>query len=510
MKNSDLYNLIKDFRDEEINGFDKYLCSPYFVSGTSLNKVFKEIIRNKNLFLNSEYEKLNDKLCKKLKYSKLTLNKQLSYLSKEIMRFLKIKSIEQDEEFAIVKLNEYLFRKKDYTTLKQSLKKANSVFSSLKNFNEKTYLHYFMHDVISFNYQILDTSIKTKNNKFNSTKKLSKILIDITLYSYIEITSTFVDFMLLDLFKHFQIDKEYLSKLSDFIINFDRLNIYKEYSTEKTFYDIYHNMFLTYYDKKNNKNFLKYKELVQQNIKLLSPSLINFHYQALYNFCAYKERLGQDKEYYYREELFLLLDYFNNNYYKVDGVEFVIKSDYQNFINRAYSIKDLELLKSFIEKVSSKLKPIDYNNMVNYGYAFYYLATKEYRKSLKCINSINDTDIYIKFNIRNIELRLYYELGKIETLTDSIHNYRSIILNSKDLTTSDKDGLLKLLKYLNILISINNKTDLQKQVQESEYYRRLIEKEPQFALKKWILEKFNNLLSDINARKQPKAKIYKI
>ena len=123
MKNSELFDFIRGFSEEEIKDFDNFLQSPYFVKGTSLNKVLKEIVRNRNLLLDSDYKRINEKLIKKLKYSKLTLTKQLSYLAKALTKFLKIKSAERDTIASELNLNEYFLKKKYFSALKNNLKK---------------------------------------------------------------------------------------------------------------------------------------------------------------------------------------------------------------------------------------------------------------------------------------------------------------------------------------------------------------------------------------------------
>jgi len=133
--------------------------------------------------------------------------------------------------------------------------------------------------------------------------------------------------------------------------------------------------------------------------------------------------------------------------------------------------------------------------MVNYGYAYYYLGKKDYRKALKNLNDISEGIPIIKFDIRNIEMRIYFELGTIEPLINAIHNYRAIVLNDSTLTKSDKESLFAMLKYFNSLINVVGKTDKKEQIFLAEYNKQLIRKEQTFSLKNWLLEKFENIVS---------------
>lgn len=505
MKNTELFDLIKSFSDEEIKSFDKFLLSPYFVSGSSLSKVFREIIKNKNLFLDTDYKRLNAKLLKRLKYSKLTFNKLLSYLSKEVLKYLKLKSFESDNISSELIFNEYLLKKKKYTSLENNLKKTASLINSETGISDKTFLHSFQNNSIKIDSTFFNL---VKNYEKDRAKKLTILknaILDTLLYSYMEINFIYLDFNIL----HFGFDdaneKALLSEIELFFARFNETGIFEANSKHKIIFYIYRKLYQAYHQK-DKKYYFVYKKSFKDNIGLFNIRLIYLHYQAMISFCMLMDRLGHEKEFYKKECLNLLIEYFKNNYFKIDGVDYVSRTEFSNFIGRAYTAKEYELLKSFIENISSKLRPSDYKDMVNLGYAFYHLGIKEYRKSLKNINSIVECNAFIKFDLRNIELRIYYELGRMETLLDSIHNYRTIILNNKTLNKKGKENLLTLLKYLNILISIKNKTNPHEQTFEAGYYKKQIEKESFFSLKNWLLEKFEDIEKDITTQKRIKNK----
>ena len=506
MKNSVLFDLIKSFSDEEVKSFDKYLLSPYFVSGTSLNKVFREIIRNKNLFLDYDYKKLNEKLFKRLKYSKFTLNKQLSYLSKEVLKYLKLKSFESDNTSAELIFNEYLLKKKSFVALENNLKKTTSLIDCEFGISDRTFLDSFKHNSVSYDRTFYNLVVNYKNERANKISLLDNAMFDILLYSYMETTLIYINYNLLFLGAKNSKEMEFLSEINLFYSQFNKIRLFERSGKHKTIFMLYKYMYLTFFTKRKSDYFI-YLKSVKENLRIFNIRMINLHYKVLIQFCILKDRLGQEKEFYKKECLNLLIEYFKNNYFKIDGIEYVTRIEFRSFIGRAYSAREFELIKNFIENISHKLKPSDYKDMVNFGYAYYYLGIKEYRKALKNINSISDYSSIIKFDLRNIELRIYYELGKIETLLDAIHNYRTIILKNDELTKSDKNDLLNLLKYLNILININNKTNIREQIFEAGYYKKQIENEPHFALKNWLLEKFGNLEKDIATRKKNKTKI---
>jgi hypothetical protein len=247
---------------------------------------------------------------------------------------------------------------------------------------------------------------------------------------------------------------------------------------------------------------LKYKEIIENSIKLLSKELIKFHFEVLINFCLIKERLAEEYKFYEKEHLDLMFKYFNKDYFKLDNNDFINSTEFTNFVSHAYSVGELDIIKSFVDSNSSKLKVEEYDNMIRYGYAYHYFGKKQYQKAIKCINDISNLNNILKYNMRNIELRIYYERGKYEILRDALHNYNASILNDDMLTTSDKFSLQKLLRYLNNLVLIQGNKNIKEKLLDAGYNRNKIINEPVFSLKDWLIEKYDEILDEYGKNKR--------
>ena len=492
MKNAELFALIRDFSVEDRKNFKNYLKSPYFQKAYSLDKVFNEIILSKDLFIDFNYDKMFRKLCEGLLYSKSTLDKQLSYLSKEIIKYLKLKSFESDSAGSEINLNEYLLKTKNLPALKSNLKKTKYLLNNVPDINDRTFLQSFQLNVIDFTSLIYSSGFKFKKHSEESLNYLENAYQDLLLYSYMQAAGIYINYIFINMNTKTRYNS--LDDSDKLFSEYNKLNIFQNNSKRSKIFDIYRYMYLTFHDKNNKDNYIRYKQAVEQNLNLLNPELINMHYQVLINFCMMKDRLGEEKDFFKKESIGLLFKYFKNNYFNVDNNEYIGEVEFSNFIVRAYSIKEYEMIKLFIENNSSKLKTSESADMINYGFAYYYLGKKNYRKVLKHINNIDKKNPTIKFDIINIEIRVYYELNKIEMLNETIHNYRKIILKDKDSTGADKEGILKLLSYLNMLIKIKNKTDQSNLIYDAGYFKNLIKKEHIFALKNWLIEKSDEIM----------------
>jgi hypothetical protein len=496
MKIKELFNLLSNFSEEYSNEFKKYLNSPYLVNNKALYKIYAEILNNLDLLINSEYEKLIKKLSKKLRLSNSTVIQRLSNLNKEVLKFYKIKSFLSDVEYSELSLNEYLLKNKNFNVLEKNLEKTNDLIYSSNKISDKHYWN-------SFNFHVLSCEFITNNVRFVDNINADNIhphiyngSLDLSLYCLIQQINLFVYNFSLNIGTgnyqkyHFPIN---IYKLLDEI---DRTNLFNRPPERKIIYDLYKMLFFTYYKREDSENFINYKNCFNNTKYLLNKELINFHFNQLINYCIMKARLGEDKDFYLRQKAELLNEFVEQGYFNINNKEFLHATTYRNFILSAFSIGNFDLLKYFIDNNTSKLNTNDYNDMMNFGLIYYYYGMKNYDKVWECKKNIEVNNFIYRFDIRNIVLRIYFETGEYDKLLDSIHNYKKSIMDDKILNKSNKDSLYKLLKYLNKLIIIINNPNLNLQ-EETKFLFNLVEKEPTFALKKWLLEKLFDLSKSV-------------
>jgi hypothetical protein len=494
MKTTDLLNLYRDFSEEEITEFERFLKSPYFVNVKSSYSVFREIIRNRNLIVLCAHEKLFGKLRRKFKYTSGALSKQFSYLSKATLNFLKVRSLLTDGTKADLILGEYLLNHNYFNVLNKSLSDLSNIINNGKVIGKDSLLNSYYYNMLSHDC-LLKSGVpiekKIADREFIHLKGAAE---GMALHSLMQLTVIFIDYFYLDI--NLGNKNKYIFPVNLHLIydEYEKSGIFAADASKKAVFGFYRVMYNAVSNKNNIEYYFEFKKCVEDTQSMFSPELIKYHYQALINFCMLKDRLGEEREFFRKESVELLYRYFNDGYFKA-GPEYIHHIEYSNFVIKAFSIGDYEKIKSFIEKNSTMLHPAEYNDMVNYGLAYYYFGVKEYRQALKCINSIPIKDFYYKFDMLNVELRIYYELNKKELLRDAIHNYRSTTLEDNMLTAADKAGLLKMLNYLNKLISVNEELDTEKQRIQAEYVLVSLNKEPVISLKKWLTERFEMVVN---------------
>ena len=133
--------------------------------------------------------------------------------------------------------------------------------------------------------------------------------------------------------------------------------------------------------------------------------------------------------------------------------------------------------------------------MLNFGMAHYHYLKKEYQKALKCLNDIKLNYFFYKYDILNLEFKIYYETKNIEPIERTIHNYKQMIKTDSFLTKNDKKRHTSFLKFYQSFIFLTFKLKKRKNfLREISYLRDQIINEKTFTMKKWLITKANELI----------------
>jgi len=503
MKKYDLLVYLRNLSEEDIGNLSKFLNSPYYNCDKSLVKLFDGIIKNIKLFT-GDYHSFKDLIMRKLDYSEKTVTKQMSYLCQSTTKFLKLKSFENDVINSELRFNNYLLENKILGLLKENLTATDLLIKDNPKFNDMKYLQSFQNNITNFTSLIYYSGYNGKAESLKSHRILDTAYTDIMLFNIQQIIGLYINNFFLIVNNNENIEDIFDYGLNTLFSYCVKNKIFEKDNNKKIVFNIYLSLYNTIHHRNDKTNFLKYKKIIRNSIKLLSKELIKFHYGVLINFCLIKERLAEEYKFYKKEYLVLMFEYLNNDYFKLDNNDFINSIEFANFVSHAFSIGELDIIKSFVDNNSSKLNVEEYENMIKYGYAYYYYGKKQYQKAIKCINDISKLNSIQKYNMRNIELRIYYERGKYETLRVALHNYNTSVLKDKMLTTSDKFSLQKLLRYLNNLVLIQENKNIKEKLLDAKYNLNKITYEPFFSLKDWLVEKYSEIIDNINNKDRDK------
>jgi len=238
-----------------------------------------------------------------------------------------------------------------------------------------------------------------------------------------------------------------------------------------------------------NKNYyLRFKEVINGNLDMFTfLEKLNF-YTIFEAVCTLKIENGEEG---FAGDLFevykrMLAD---GLYSYQPGGDFILRI-FRNIIHMAVIVKQYDWLERFIEVYSSRLPVDSRRNMQNLADALLCFERGQFGSSMDKLNRIDYELFHFKIDIKNLQLKLYYELGYYEELISALDTYRHFILNNKYISQRYK---LLCSGFVNYLTRINKlKTD-EFSIENFEFIRNEIESSSGYLFKQWLLEKVEEM-----------------
>jgi hypothetical protein len=229
------------------------------------------------------------------------------------------------------------------------------------------------------------------------------------------------------------------------------------------------------------------KTLIDKNENLFQKLDFQYLYIDLLSFCIIQYSKGETN---IKDTLIeLLKTCAQKEVFVQDG--FIHPHNYKNIVSLALRLKDTKLAEEFINNYKDKLTPENRDNAYLYNYASFYYITKKYNKALEILSKVGSMDFYYTTEINNLELRIYYEMNKLESALSLIDSYKHFFSTNKLIPKEYKQKYKNFLKYYEDLVKIkmgNSKKlpgILIKKINDT--------KEMEF--KAWILNKMRELLT---------------
>ena len=115
---------------------------------------------------------------------------------------------------------------------------------------------------------------------------------------------------------------------------------------------------------------------------------------------------------------------------------------------------------------------------------------KKFEKALEMISGIRGEFFLFKSDLKNLSLKIYYEVGYIEQAYSLVDAHRHFLANSKEISAFHKDAGNKFLKYYNTLLKIK----CNQCKEDPGLIKSKLIKEEKIASKVWLIEKADELI----------------
>ena len=482
MKDTRLLKLIKTFTKEELKSFEKFLQSPFLKPARDTSDLYYYIIKFFPDYETSklEKEKIFAKIFKGESYNEKKILNLIFELTKAAEDFLAFNTIMNDEVEFLLNLSKGYIEKNlsDESNRVNRLieKKLKPALSPGKDYISKfRRLNYLKSIFFMENHDYENYLMGVK--KYFETSAVQFII------DYTEIVGSIGPAM-----NTYGINIK--SKFIESVIqSFDLEKILEV--LEKSEFENKHMILLHYYLLKTNlepENKLHYEMLRDLFYELL-PSFEREDkctiFNQLTNYCTRKN----NKE-FLAEGLKVYKAMLENDAYSVSENEYMQIPLYRNIIQFCISLEETEWFEFFIDNYSKFLHPEHRKDLRNYSFAYLYFIKKEFDKSLESVSEINQELFLFKPDLRNLMLKIYYEVNYIEPAFSLVDSYKHFLSNTNEVTNSFKEKYTKFLNFYFQLLKIK----IKQSKEHPSYYKEMIEKEKELINKIWLLEKAEELI----------------
>jgi len=486
MINTSVISILRTFSKQEIKEFDKFIISPFFNNQPSLTRFYEELKKHypdypeRSIDRKSVYENLyhgkpySDEVIRRLTSD---LKKLLdSFIYNKVLesnpieaRFLKsfeysrrglFKEAEKELDQIIKRVgtdgpmsNEYVQNRLDYEDRLVQIKLSTNRQSEISpNFiNEVEYLIY--HFILRLSYYLHNV-------------RVNKVIFNISESKFIDDFITSVD----------------LSKI-DKLIALDKMS-----DNTKKAMRVYVLFILNNYYEKDETYFEELKNTLPEAIGYFQEHEKYNIYQMTEAIC-WQKMVVIDRERYRRELFEINKMRLEAGVYLPDGrtMRFML---FRQILMTALQLNESVWAEKFVEEYYGYLPDIIRNNLKQFADAHLLFEKRRFDESLAILNRI-DFDVFtLKFDIRNLIMRIYIELNYIEEAISLIDSYKHFLAKNKGVSEYYRKITESFLKYCKLIIDIKTgKTKFR-----PDEILNDINKDNDVNFRNWIMEKLEALM----------------
>jgi len=481
--------LLKSFSKKEMMWFGKFLNSPYFNKRERIIKLFHILKRFYPDFEGKHFTK--DNIYKLLygntAYNDSTLRNLMSDLLLLAKQYLKQEGMEKKEIESSFYLTQELFKRGQNSLFKNQMNHNKTILEKNSLAEGDYFYNMAKIEIDSFYLNLLNQKVLKKSFVVMESQKLIKG--SVFALSHFILDSIKHNDNLLK-YSHTYNLKKNIQTVSEFaeIFNFEKLISYVKNNSPPTvpIIEVYHNLLKAFINFDNDSYYLEFKKSVILCSKHFGINENNFLHSRLIDYCVRKKVLGSNTSLDIDKELFNLHHvYVHNEYYKTESNYYLPFDIYRNVLIICITMKKLSFMQDFIARYSKKLLPQHISSVENYSCALLCFEKGMFSKAQNYLNKIKFDQFIYKLDMKNLQLKISYELEQFETAFSIIDTYKHFLKNN-DIISEDKR--LLHFNFLNSSHSLIQYRTGSKNINLS-YLAEKVKKSKNTFSKEWILEK---------------------
>jgi hypothetical protein len=473
----------------EINSLKKFVISPFFNSNKELVKFFNIIISEYPGFIESNLtkEKVFRQLYPGKKYDDKKLRDLTYHLLKLAEEFMGITFYQKRKFHSPV--NDVLYSLGEKNQLQLFNKRVKHQESSLEISGQPKHIYFY-------NKWRLEGA-KTRYRYFFQGRSMdadtlieegeSLILCTIVNLSYI--------FYNISVTHHAENTRLGSFMINDFIQNLGLEKIIlkaKEVSHKHAgLLELYHCLIMMSLNREEKKYFFRLKEIIMS----LPPSLTQEDlFNIFVNLSAYcSANITGGKTDFIREGFEIYKVQLKCGAYSIryDGSMGTVM--FHNILQLGLYLKEFEWIEKFIADYGCRVVSDENRSMQSFGYACLNFERGNFDSVIEYVAAIRPDHFFLKYEIKQLFLRTYYELGKIESLLSLLDSSKHFLRKHQKISDERKVPFGNFLKFTDKLARIKADDKQAGNITECGLLIKEISSEPMVTKKIWLLEKAEEL-----------------
>lgn len=486
MRKSAFIEIIKTFDKDELKRFDSFLNSPYFNTRSYTIKLFDELKKYAPQFEDAGLEKENlwIKLFPGKRYNYGMMKNIIFDLTKFAEKFLEIEKFNSDENMKFSALLEKLTEKNLYEIF---MMKYGS-FEKKKFSSSKIHLSYYR-DYNDLKSKLSD--LGNLNAKYRRRGLIDERIEHLVLDFLFSFGILYNEFCISDSDFNENSENKHIRAFAKLFFDNERIDkftmLFKTFP-ERNFkvIQIIFKLMKSFLSPHDVSAYIEAKQTIKENHGYIELNTLRILYSCLVSAldnCKDTINFNSDEEYF---DIFKkLIEY---RIYATDTGK-VEPSLFLASIKTAAKVKQPEFIESICKNFLGKISPELRDNMKIYADVYLHYSKDEFEESLKYLNKINIDTHPMKFNLKNLQILISYEIKDYDMFVYLKDSYKHFLSKNRSVSESYRESNLKFIKYTDNLFKISET----KNKNEKEYLRKIISGDT-VPNKQWILEKLDRII----------------
>lgn len=209
---------------------------------------------------------------------------------------------------------------------------------------------------------------------------------------------------------------------------------------------IYLCFMITMIDIYDEEYFSKMKDMVYKHSGMfMKPEQQNLH--IMLTTCCMKKRKAISEEKYLGIFFEVIKNAVSMDLYTSYTAQYMDVTNFLVIFQTAIQLKEYDWAASFIRQYGDRISPEYSEDIINYAFSELFFSKKQYEHSLSSLSKVRLKLFRLKIPVKNLELRLYYELNYIEEAYSLIDSFIHFLTSNKKIRNDERKNHMKFVEF---------------------------------------------------------------